>query len=372
MPRGLARWSRVWLLLAATAVSCTDSGTEPPILPDAGPQELQRVLDSIVATIGVPGAIVGITSGDGQRLIFSSGVEDLATGAPFDLRDRFRVGSVTKTMISTVVLQLVDEGQLSLDDTLSKLLPVTVRNADVMTIRQLLNHISGVPNYTDDPAFISAILADPARVWTDAELVAVTNNRLPSFLPGANGRWEYSNTNYILLGMVIESIAGAPIGSILQSRIFGPLGMSSTFFPTTTDTPAPFSRGYYDLPGSPNADVASLLSPSTAGAAGAVVSNAEDLMVWSEALASGQLLSVKSHAQQVEVVAASGIAAYAMGAETFGHWIGHSGDVPGYETDMFTRPGVGTIVVLVNKTTQSGGSSRRIFDAMRWARFPFR
>jgi D-alanyl-D-alanine carboxypeptidase len=350
------------------ASGCHDSPFDPPLETNVSRERLQFIVDSIVAVNRVPGAVVAVRQAGGAETILASGIDDLAQHTAMNASDRFRVGSVTKTMVATVVLQLADEHALGLDDLVATWLPGVVPNASRITIRQLLNHTSGEFNYTEDTQFLAALGADPQHAWTPEELIAVANSHPVAFPPGASDRWLYSNTNYVLLGMILEKVTGASLSAMLQSRIFDRLALSSTFFATTSVTPVPFSRGYIDFAGMSNVDVASVLSPTSAWAAGAVVSNAHDLATWSEALASGALLSAATQTDRLTVVVASGLDGYGLGVQTFARWVGHAGEIFGYETMMYSKPQVGTIVVLVNKST-AGVAAFQLFNAVRWAKF---
>jgi D-alanyl-D-alanine carboxypeptidase len=365
---GILKRSVVMGAALVLASGCHDSPFDPPLETNVSHERLQFILDSIVAVNKVPGAVVVVRPTDGAETILVSGTDDLGQHTAMNPSDRFRVGSVTKTMVATVVLQLADEHALGLDDFVANWLPGVVPSADRITIRQLLNHTSGEFNYTEDTQFLAALGADPQHAWTPEELVAVANRHATAFPPGASDHWLYSNTNYVLLGLILEKVTGSSISALLQSRIFDRLALNNTFLATTSATPAPFSRGYIDVAGMNNVDVASVLSPTSAWAAGAVVSNAHDLATWSEALASGALLSAATQTDRLTVVVASGLDGYGLGVQTFARWVGHAGEIFGYETMMYSKPQVGTIVVLVNKST-GGVAAFQLFNAVRWAKF---
>ena len=358
---GLVR--RAWI--AAAMIGCGEGPVDPPLPIDGSPERLQHIVDSIVARQGVPGAVVAVRAPGEPLLLLTSGVMNAASQTPMAAGARFRIASVTKTMVAHVVLQLVDEGRLALSDPVATYLPGVVTNAASITVRQLLNHTSGVFDYTADSRFLADVAADPARAWTPAEILAVANRNPAVFLPGAP-QWSYSNTNYIVLGMLIEQRTGLALDAVLRARIFDPLGMSSSFLAMTLDTPAPFSRGYVRDGGL--LDATTLFHPTVAWGAGGVVSNAPDLALWAEALAAGTGVSAALHTDRITPVPASFVDAYGLGVQTFQRWVGHYGEIAGYETMLFARPGVGTIVVLVNEST-SGVASFRIFDAIRWAKF---
>ena len=340
----------------ATLVACSDDSVTGP--PATG---LQRVVDSLARAHDVPGLVVAVRVAGAEPTIIASGRADLGNGRRMTTGDRFRIGSVTKPMVATVILQLADEGLLSLDDSLAHFLPGLLPDGGRITLRHLLNHTSGVGDYIDDQGFVDAVFAQPSRVWTPHELVGIGADMPRSFTPGALGHWDYSNTNYIVLGLVAEAVGDAPIAELLRERVFEPLGMTSTFFAIETALPPPFAQGYVDLIGLSDYAVGTLVSPTTAGAAGAVVSTAEDVLRFVEALAAGELVSPASHAARLTTVPASRMQlpgdviefAYGLGVLVGDGWVGHDGAVPGYEAEAYANTEVGSIVVLINKTTDN-------------------
>jgi D-alanyl-D-alanine carboxypeptidase len=274
------------------------------------------------------------------------------------------------------VLQLVDEGRVALDAPVGAYLPGVVPNADRVTVRQLLDHSAGLPNYTGEPAFGGSLASDPGRVWTPPQLLAFVRGLPPAFAPGAG--YAYSNTHYVVLGLLIERVTGRAVGDELQTRIFDRVGMPNTLYSTTTALPPPFAEGYYDFGFVRDTAVGTLLHPSAFGAAGAVVSTAADLARFAEALAAGTLLSAASAAAQRAVLEGSRVTSpgdgfttgYGLGALVGGGWIGHDGAVPGYESEVYARTGGGgTIVVLLNKLTDRN-AARALFRVVRDVQFP--
>src|SRR5262245_50277019 len=166
------------------------------------------MLDEVVSD-GVPGAILLVRDGD-RTVRLTSGSARLAPRVRMEPNDRFRAGSITKSFVSTVVLELVGEGKLALSDTVERRLPGLVPNGDHITVRQLLNHTSGLYNYTDDPDLLRALTnLSSDRVFKPEELLAMATSHPPLFKPGA--RWSYSNTNYIVLGLIVEAVTGKPL-----------------------------------------------------------------------------------------------------------------------------------------------------------------
>lgn len=374
-PSSLRRAHVAPLLLAAFSLmaACGNDATSPE--PNVAPTGLQNTLDSIVRVKQLPGVVVNVRLANGTAYTLTSGVADLTTKRKVAGTDRFRVGSVTKPMIATMVLQLQDEGRLSIDSSVNKYLPNVVPNAAQISIRQLLNHTSGLANYTEDETFNDMVLANPARAWTPSELLSISSRQGPDFAPGTT--FGYSNTNYIVLGLLVEKLTAGTVAQALQARIFGRVGMTESSYATTVGMPTPFAEGYIDItrPGE-NLAVGSVLNASQAAAAGAVVSTASDLARFAEAVAAGTLVSAASFAAQQQVVAASVErvpgesfdSGYGLGVQVGGGWVGHSGAIAGYESIVAAKRGGGAIGVLVNRTNDDD-VLYEIFVAVRNAQF---
>ncbi|WP_282696773.1 serine hydrolase domain-containing protein [Streptomyces sp. CC208A] len=214
--------------------------------------------------------------------------------------DRFRVGSITKTFVATVLLQLQAEGRIDLDDPVEKWLPGVVRghghDGRKITVRQLLNHTSGIYSYTADPdfqqkAFGPGFLEHRYDTWAPGDLVGIAMTHAPDFAPGTG--WNYSNTNFVLAGMVIEKVTGRPYGKAVENRIVKPLKLRATSVPGTDPTmPTPSSPAYSKLSAEQDAPVhdVSELNPSLAAAAGEMISDSRDLQTFYRALLKGRLL----------------------------------------------------------------------------------
>ena len=271
---------------------------------------LQKLVDTTVQEYRVPGAVVLLETSQG---VFTAvaGTTELGAQSPPSADTHFRIASNTKTMTSAVILQLAQEGKLRLDDPVAKYVP-GVPNGDHITIAELLEMRSGLYNYTNAPEVAKALDTDPAKVWTPRELLDIAFAHPPNRPPGTD--YEYSNTNYALLGLVIEKAGGQPLATAMHDRLFAPLGMKDTFLPQSTSNtiPAPFAHGYLygsssvALYGEPEytaetsaAVEAGTLRPtdytavnhSFAAAAGGVVSTADDLVTWMQALTGGRVLN---------------------------------------------------------------------------------
>jgi D-alanyl-D-alanine carboxypeptidase len=212
-----------------------------------------------------------------------------------------------------------------------------------------MSHTSGLFDYTADTDFGNAVLANPARMWTPHELLAYGLRHAPLFAPGSS--YSYSNTNYILLGLVAEAVTGKPLGQLLQERIFTPLALTSTSFPLGIELDATFVHGYVSLNGSPLIDAAPLLSPSFAWAAGGIVSNTRDVTAFYRALLTGKLLP-KTQLDEMKAPPANA-GTYGLGIATdfttCGRAFGHTGDIPGWRNEVLaTANGKRQAVVMVN------------------------
>jgi D-alanyl-D-alanine carboxypeptidase len=305
---------------------------------------LGRIARSLVRG-GAPGALVYVRTPTAARA-GTAGFADVSTRTSMRAVDRWRIASLSKAFVSTVVLQLEAEGKLDIDDPVERWLPGLVPNGGAITLRELLNHTSGVYNYTDDDSWVKSVLGDPGRVWTPAELVAVALAHPALFPPGTN--FWYSNTNYILLGLVIEAVTGNTLGDELRRRVFTPLALTATTFPSTLALAPDLIHGYY---GPTQTDITPWLGPSWAWAAGAIVSNARDVTTFYRALLGGHLLPA---AQLIEMKTPSTAAkTYGLGIASTdtacGPAIGHDGDFVGWRTEVLATPsGKREAIVMVN------------------------
>ena len=218
----------------------------------------------------------------------AAGLGDIAGRTPMRADNHFKIASLTKTYTATVVLQLVGEGKLRLDDTVERRLPGVVPNGGRITIRQLLNHTSGLVDFENDPRYLKPYLGGNfAHYWEPRQLVRMAVSHKPLFVPGAG--WSYSNTNYVVAQLIVEKITGKPLGAELKRRIFQPLGRDQTSYPTKPGFPTPYAHGYRLFGELPLIDVTGL-SPSLAPGSGAIVSTVRDVADFYRALLSGRLL----------------------------------------------------------------------------------
>jgi len=316
------------LLAGPVVASATPARAEAPADRDA----LRRALDNVVAN-GASAALLEFRDASGTWR-GASGVTELGEHEPAPVAGRFRVGSITKTFVSTVVLQLVGEGRLRLTDSVQRWLPGLLPGGREITLRHLLQHTSGLYNYTDD-LFVSdeEFLRNRFRTYRPRELVAIANRHDPLFPPGT--RWSYSNTNYIVLGLVVERVTGRPYGASVAQRILRPLSLEHTWSPGVIPAiPGPHAHGY--LPVVRNGQTVPVdvtaLNPSVAWAAGEMISTTRDLNRFYGGLLSCRLLS-PALLREMKTIAPEG--QYGLGLQRIALpdgrelW-GHTGGIPGY------------------------------------------
>ncbi|MEK2491141.1 serine hydrolase domain-containing protein [Kitasatospora purpeofusca] len=336
--------------LAGAAVPAVYSGVEDDEARELSP-ELRAKLDEAVQRVmreaGIPGVQVGLWLPGRGRYVRAFGVADKETGAPMTDRLNQRIGSETKTFTATAVLQLVDEGLVGLDEPIATYLG-GVPCGEVITVRQLLEMRSGLFPYSADSDFANDFLGDPQRVFTPQELLAYGYKHDNVFPPGT--RYQYSNSNYILLGLLVEKLSGQSIERFVHDRITLPSGLGHTLYPEGTELPAPYAHGYTNQTLSGEIADSTHWNPSWAWSAGAMVSDLRDLKHWAKDLATGTLLSPATQEQRLRMLP-TGIpgADYGLGIFNIGGWIGHNGSLPGYESlTIYLPEECATLVLLLN------------------------
>jgi D-alanyl-D-alanine carboxypeptidase len=362
MPRTLQSGFSIvaWGLVLAVAAAPTGRGT-------AGAPITLRHLSQRIVAAGAPGALVAVRDARRTRAA-AAGYADLVPKRPMRADDRFRIGSVTKTFLATVVLQLAREGRLALDDPLERWLPGLVPDGRAIKIRHLLSHRSGIYSYTEDGRFVARLRTGSGNGWVPRELIGLATSHKPLFEPGT--RWSYSNTNYVLIGMIAEAVTGRKIDEEVRRRIIAPLGLRHTDLPATSALPVPYARGYLsdgsELRRSSGAHPpdATDLGVAWARPAGAMTSTAGDLARFYAALLGGKLLrrdllaamekTVDTHEGQGE--------RYGLGLASArvhcGSVWGHIGVFPGYTTLILSsRHGRRQVVAMANTSSDLSPSA---------------
>lgn len=330
----------------------------------AMPARLSERLDAAAeegfAAAAAPGAIVAVQSPKGLFLR-AYGVADPATGEAMTTDLYHRIGSITKPFTAAMIMQLVADGSVSLDDPISRYVK-GVQDGDEITLRMLADMTSGLTSYTRDPDWQATYFSEPYRVWTPNQLVYISRGLDPQgFTPGT--AFDYSNTNTVLLGKVIEKVTGESYGDALKERILIPLGLEHTVFPDGSAAfPEPHAQGFtlQGGQGTPDAPAnATDWNPSWGWSAGELISNATDLLRFGRAEATGAGL-LPPVAQIVRLTSfrefnGAGAGGYGIGWGCQNGWVGHAGELPGYNSSMFydTKNDV-TVVTLTNSDIPSG------------------
>jgi D-alanyl-D-alanine carboxypeptidase len=356
------------VLFAAPARPARAEGGFDPALAAA----LDSLLDQTVANPNIPGALLLVAMPGHDTWSSARGLADRDAGAALAPDTRFGAGSITKMFVATVALQLVQEGWLSLDQTVEHWLPGLVPGGDRIDVRMLMNHTSGLYDYLGE-GFVQRMLNDRGRAWSPRDLVAVGVSRRPYFAPGAPGRWHYSNTNYVLLGLIVEQVTHHSLAHELRQRIIGPLGLRHTFFEPDEPPDSPAMHGYEK-----QRELTAGLNMSFAWGAGNLGSNAADLARFARALFGGELLRPETLAAMQSFVAPGawdapnfsyglGMMQYVLPAAqpTLGR--GHTGALVGYRVSLWYLPERGiTIVAAVNQMTfDSDALAVRALDVLR-------
>ncbi|MEU7039570.1 serine hydrolase domain-containing protein [Streptomyces varsoviensis] len=341
-----------------TAAAMSAAAALPVVLALAGPlpasaaqlrtaDPVRRGLDRLVREDRYPAALAAVTGRDGRTRNAAAGVADLRTGAKAPVDGQIRAASVTKSFTATVVLQLVGEGEVALDAPVDAYLPGLLRGDGIdgrrITVRQLLQHTSGLPDYTP---YLDDLVANRHRYYEPRTLLDVALRHKAGFEPGTG--WRYCNTDYVVAGLLIERVTGRPVGEEITRRVIDRVGLRHTYFPaqgeqTLRDT---HPHGYVATkPDAPLLDVTEM-DPSAAWAGGALISTPSELNRFFRALLDGELLHPGQLAQMRTTVAIPADAGYPPGTR-FGLGLasyrlscgglmwGHDGDFLGYATYPF-------------------------------------
>ncbi|MGK5731983.1 serine hydrolase domain-containing protein [Streptomyces sp. URMC 124] len=341
------------------SASVSEGGFRP--LTPAVKRQLDKAVRRVMREAGVPGVTVGLWAPGKGRYVRSFGVADKSSGRKMSPDLSVRIGSETKTFTVTALLKLVDRGAVRLDDPIGAYVK-GVPNGNVITLRQLAGMRSGLFNYSEDDDFFKALTSRPRRPFTPQQLLGYAFRHPVQFPPGE--RFSYCNTNLILLGLVIEKVTGRPLRDVIREKVLVPAGLRHTSFPVGAEFPKPHPQGYTSQTASGKVEETADWNPSWAWAAGAMVSDLEDLRVWARTVATGVLpggrtLIGPATQKQRLTTQPTGIVdvGYGLGIFDVRGWIGHNGSLPGYETLTVYLPAErATLVVLLNTDIDHDGS----------------
>ena len=338
-------------------------------------EEVQSALEQAVAA-GIPGIAVEIRGPEGSEFL-AAGVASVEDERPLTSEDRFRIASVTKAFTAAVVMELVEERALSLDDSVEHWAPGLLAEGDSITVRYLLAHTSGLPDYTKDEEFIEAFVA--GEDLPPQRIVSFVSSESLAFEPGT--KYEYSDTDNIVLGIIVEA-AGRSYEQELQSRVLEPLELRATVLPDDPAMPDPHAEGYQYPPESEGAgdldDVTTALDPSAAWASGALVSTPSELSRFFGGLLGGELVGEDTLEQMKETLAGegdpSGPGTKRAGLGIFSYELpcgevwGHTGQFPGYQAFGAATPdGRGGLAMMANATGTSEEANEALVHAQELA-----
>lgn len=358
LPRALVLGMTSAVAVSALALSgCSSVPTEttnpePPALPTTATDQIKDALTDTMAEYKVPGAVVAVCDPGYMTWVTAQGVADKTTKQEMTTDLVWPLRSVTKSFTVTLIMQLVDEGRISLDDPISEYVP-DVPNGDTITLRQLADMTSGVPEYTTE-AWMKDYLADDERAFTTPELIGYALAEPAQFAPGAKA--VYTNTSTLLLGEVVAKVTGQPFEQVLQEQILTPLRLENTRYPTTPDDwSGPHPTGYQP-------DDSGKLRPqdnnfTVFGPAGAMTSTLSDLCRWGTALGSGELLSDTAQSDRLvgqPLDEGPEYDKYDLGIGELEGWIGHTGEGLGHTVLVMHNAETGTTVVTGMNIAKAG------------------
>ena len=354
------RATLAFVLFAAALMPVHAAPAVEKAVPDRPfPAAKRAVIDAALTKAFVatkaPGVVVGIFIPGEGAYVAAKGFADIRSKMAMRSSYYFRIGSITKTFTATALLMLADEKKVGLDDPVNKYVDF-VPNGDKITLRMLANMTAGLYNYTEDEAWVKTAFSNVDRTWTPRELIDVGLAHKPDFEPGTG--FHYSNTNYVLLGMIIQRATGQWIQDIFADKIFKPLRLKHTVWPTGSAMPAVNAHGYTEQTLDNRRVDATNRNPSWAFTAGELISTMADLRTWVQSYATGSLISPEMQKQRLTWVTFPPNTPerhYGIGIGEDHGWLGHTGELPGYNTAAYYLPAKkAVIVVMVNSDIPVG------------------
>lgn len=340
-----------WLWKRFHRVEGFQFGSLPSQTLDPRIQQIQTNIQQTLNQNQLHGAIVKVVING--NVLMKQAFGEILDKVPMTDDMAFRIGSLTKSVTSTLTLIMVDRGMLRLTDKLNTWYP-NIKHAADITIEMMLNMTSGIRSYTQVDAFVEKYKQDIYRNWTTNELIEFSQLGEPNCLPGQC--WTYSNTNYVLLGAICEHITNTSYEQLITQFILMPLRMNHTLYPSNANLPYPNVMGYSDIRG--QIEQSTFWSPSMGNTAGAIISTIDDISLWCEAVGRGTLLSPASHAAQISNKLATmppfnAQNYYAMGVGYKNGYITHDGDIAGFNSGFAYHAQTGiNIVVTTNRSSE--------------------
>jgi D-alanyl-D-alanine carboxypeptidase len=324
-------------------------------------RSIQQVLDTAAYTHRIPGSIIAIRDAQGRTWKTTNGYADVAAKLPIRSDMRFRMGSNTKTFVSTLVLQLADARKLVLDEPVNTYLRPEMQSylpaydGDRITIRHLLNHTSGIANFTVDPGWGNSFISEPWKQYFPQELLLIANGLAARPTAPTFGEFAYSNTNYVLLGLIVRKTSGMSYEEAVANGLTIPLGLNETTAPLIGDTrlPLPHSRGYWEDTETGTLHDVTVRDASTVWSSGNLITSISDLARWGELVGKGTLVSSSLQSQRLQFVKMDDHLSYGLGVvqDSRANLLGHQGGMIGYTSQFYHLPDTGyTLAFFYNRT----------------------
>ncbi|MGB8945133.1 MAG: serine hydrolase domain-containing protein [Streptomyces sp.] len=363
VPRSPQRRLPLVALLAAAA--CVTGLVQAPAQAAGTPADdnrsgsLRRQLQELTTAPGGPPGAVAVLKRGSRTEVYRAGVAKIGADRPIKATDHMRIASTAKAYSGAVALKLVDRRKLRLNDTIGKVLPRLPRAWHPVTLRQLLQHTSGLPDFSMDPEFLELVTEDPRRHFDSRRLLDFVAGEPLAFRPGS--RYTYSNSDNIAVALMAEAVTDRPYEDLLAELVYRPLDLRSTSLPQGYRMPKPYMHGYDVTPPNPPEDLSEVLSASGVWASGGIISTPKDMTAFIRGYAGGKLISDRTrHQQRNWVNGASepagpgtnkaGLAIFRY-ATRCGVVYGHTGNFPGY-TQLIAATPDGRRSLTVSLTTQ--------------------
>ncbi|WRZ25554.1 beta-lactamase family protein [Streptomyces sp. NBC_00243] len=349
----------VVLLAAACIAGPVHASARAADVPGDGSRALRRQLQELTTAPGGPPGVIAVLTRGSRSEVYRAGVAETGTGRPVEVTDHMRIASTAKAYSGAVSLQLVDRGKLRLRDTVGKVLPRLPRAWHRVTLRQLLNHTSGLPDFSADPEFLALVGEDPRRHFDSRRLLDFVADEPLVFRPGS--RYAYSNSDNIAVALMAEAVTGRRYEDLLAQLVYRPLDLRSTSLPQGYRMPEPYMHGYDVTPPNPPEDISEVLSASGVWASGGIISTPKDMTAFVRGYAGGKLVSDRTRRQQLKWVNGAsepagpgtnnaGLAIFRYTTRC-GVVYGHTGNFPGY-TQLVAATPDGKRSLTVSLTTQ--------------------
>ncbi|HJT20772.1 MAG TPA: serine hydrolase domain-containing protein [Nitrospira sp.] len=365
--------SALTFLVVLAAAACLTFGMDPASAGDEGEDPLQHALERFVSQEGGPPGIIVVVARGQSIDVHTAGYANLESRRPIRIHDHMRLASVAKAFNGAAALSLVASGQLSLDDTIRRWLPDLPQTWWPVTLGQLLNHTSGILDFSREDAFLDALRMSLQVPPSPRALLAFIGGKPPSFDAGT--QYRYSNSDNIIVGLMVEAATSEPYEDVLKSRVYRPLKLTGTSLPNDSDMPRPYVHGY-DVQDNPPSDVSKLFAAGWTWASGGIVSTPADAILFVRGYVGGALIDQKTRAAQFQFrdgkseppgpgMNSAGLALFRY-ETTCGTVYGHTGNTAGYTQFIAaTADGRRSVVVSINGQITPGLDEKRFAELRR-------